>query len=98
MNKLVALILLGVASAVSSKYVYNINPFIDSPNNYLDFKFALVADSGYSTNYNGSSNNSESQGVEITSKVDLVFYFEFFQWYTHTLTLSGVPLKIVPYT
>ncbi len=84
------------AALASANYQYFWAPFLNNPNNYLDFQFGLAADAFYATTY-FSADSHEEYGLSVSSTVDLTFYFEIFSFYTHTMIVHIVPLKIVPY-
>jgi hypothetical protein len=63
MNKLVAIIALGAATANATGYKYTYAPFEDSPNDYFDFAMTVLSDAHYTTTYTGGKDDSQSSGL-----------------------------------
>jgi hypothetical protein len=98
MNKILAIIALGAATAQAG-YVYQYAPMTgDNSNDYFNFEMVVNADAKYSTTYIGGTDDSQARGLQISTVGQVTFVFEFFNWYKHAITFQAQPLVIAPYT
>jgi hypothetical protein len=90
------LLLVALGAAVASAGYTFVNNVV-APNPYMNLTFEIDADAVITTTFL-SSDSHETYGGGLDSWVNLLFSFEFFNFYMHQFTVAIVPVRFIPYT